>query len=63
MKEKDIKIEENEKDLKLILIPKITSYPNVELILKKENIIEKLIKEIKDIKNENEILKKITTEE
>ncbi len=63
MKEKDIKIEENEKDLKLILIPKITSYPNVELILKKENIIEKLIKEIKDIKNENEILKKITSEE
>ena len=52
-----IKIEENEKDLKLILMSN-TSYPNVELILKKENIIEKLMKEIKDIKNENKILKK-----
>ena len=38
IEEKDIKIEENKKDLKLTLISKITSYPNVELILKKKNI-------------------------
>ena len=57
IKEKDIKIEENKKDLKLTLISKITSYPSVELILKKENIFEKLMNEIKGIKNENKLLK------
>ena len=53
----DIKIEENENNLKFILISKITAYPNVELILNKKNIIEKLINEIEGIKNENKILK------
>ena len=51
----DIKIEENENNLKLILISKIIAYPNVELILNKINIIEKLIKEIEGVKNENKI--------
>ena len=55
--EKGIKIEENENNYKFILISKITAYPNVELILNKKNIIEKLIKEIEGIKNENKILK------
>ena len=40
IKEKDIKTKENENDLKLILISK-TSYPNVELILKKEKLFKK----------------------
>ena len=53
---KDIKIEENENNLKLILISHY-AYPNVELYLNKKNIIEKLIKEIEGIKNENKILK------
>ena len=55
--EKEIKIEENENNLKLILISTIKIYPNVELILNKKNIIEKLIKEIEEIKSENKILK------
>ena len=53
----DIKIEENENNLKLILISKIVAYPNVELNLNKKNIIEKIIKEIEGIKDENKILK------
>ena len=53
----NIKIEENENNLKLILISKIVVYPNVELNLNKKNIIEKLIKEIEGIKDENKILK------
>ena len=53
----DIKIEENENNLKFILISKITAYPNVKLNLNKKNIIEKLINEIEGIKNENKILK------
>ena len=57
IEEKDIKIEENKKDLKLILISKIKSYSNVKLILKKENIFEKIMNEIKGIKNENKLLK------
>jgi len=52
-----IKIEENENELKLILISKIKSYPNVDLILKKENIFEKLINITQHIKNENKLLK------
>ena len=52
----DIKIEENENNLKLILISHC-SYPNVDLILKKQNTIEKLINEIEGIKNENKMLK------
>ena len=56
--EKDIKIEENENELTFILISKITAYPNVELMLKKENMIEKLIQEIEEIKNENILLKR-----
>ena len=55
--ENNIGIEENEKNLKLILISTITNYPNVELNLNKKNIIETLIKEIEGIKNENKILK------
>ncbi len=55
--EKEIKIEENENNLKLILISIIKKYPNVKLILNKKNIIEKLINEIEGIKNENKILK------
>ena len=53
----DIKIEENENNLKFILISKIVAYHNVELNLNKKNIIETLIKEIEGIKNENKIMK------
>ena len=56
IEKKDIKIEENENNLKLILISHY-AYPNVELYLNKKNIIEKLIKEIEGIKDENKILK------
>ena len=49
-------IEENENNLKLILISHY-NYPNVDLILQKENILEKLINEIEGIKNENKMLK------
>ena len=56
--EKEIKIEENENNLKLILISIIKKYPNVKLILNKKNIIEKLINEIEGMKNENKLLKK-----
>ena len=55
--EKEIQIEENQDNLKLILISTIKKYPNVELNLNKKNIIETLIKEIEGIKNENKILK------
>ena len=49
--QKNIKIEKNENNLKLILISTLTNYPNVELIIKNKNIIsneliEKLINEI-----------------
>ena len=58
IEEKKIKIEENEKNLKLILISNIIS-PNVELILKKQNIFEKLVKEIQNKENKEECSKKI----
>ena len=57
IEKKDIKIKENENNLKFILISTIKNYPNVELNLIKKNIIEKLINEIEGIKNENKILK------
>jgi len=53
---KEIKIEENKDNLKLILISSFV-YPNVELILNKKNIIEKLSNEIEEIKNDNILLK------
>jgi len=54
----NIKIEENEINLKFILISTLYNHPNVELILNKKNIIsneiiQKLINEIKDIKDNN----------
>ena len=55
--EKNIKIEENEFNLKFILKSSIKSYSNVELILNTKNVMEKLINEIVGIKNENKILK------
>ena len=60
--QKNIKIEKNENNLKLILISTLPNHPNVELIINKKNIIsneliEKLINEIKEIKNENNKLK------
>ena len=60
IEENNIKIEINDKNLKLILIS--TTFTNVELILKKKNynsneVIEKLINEFKIIKNENKYLK------
>ncbi len=60
--QKNIKIEKNENNLKLILISTLPNYPNVELIIKNKNIIsneliEKLINEIKEIKDENNKLK------
>ena len=60
--QKNIKIEKNENNLKLILISLLPNHPNVELIINKKNIIsneliEKLINEIKEIKNENNKLK------
>ena len=60
--QKNIKIEKNENNLKLILISLLPNHPNVELIINKKNIIsneliEKLIDEIKEIKNENNKLK------
>ena len=60
---KKIKIEENEINMKLILISTLPNYPNVELILNKKEllsneIIEKIINEIKYLKEENSELKK-----
>ena len=60
--QKNIKIEKNKNNLKLILISLLPNHPNVELIINKKNIIsneliEKLINEIKEIKNENNKLK------
>ena len=59
---KNIIIEENKKYLKLILVSSLINYPNIELILNKNNeipteCIEKLFKEIQKLKNENESLK------
>ena len=50
--QKNIKIEKNDTNLKLILISTLPNHPNVELIIKNKNIIsneliEKLINEIK----------------
>ena len=61
--QKNIKIEKNENNLKLILISLLPNHPNVELIIKNNNIIsneliEKLINEIKEIKDENNKLNK-----
>ena len=60
---KNIKIEENDINIKLILISTLPNYPNVELILNKKEllsneIIEKIINEIKYLKEENSDLKK-----
>ena len=60
---KNIKIEENKINMKLILISSFPIYPNVELILNKKEllsneIIEKIINEIKYLKEENSELKK-----
>ncbi len=60
---KNIKIEENKINMKLILISNIPKYENVELILTKKDvlsneIIEKIINEIKNLKEENSDLKK-----
>ena len=60
--QKNIKIEENENDLKFILISTLPNYPNAELILNKKNIIsneiiEKLINEIKEVKDDNNKLR------
>ena len=61
---KNIKIEENKIKMKLILISTLPKYQNVELILNKKEllsneIIEKIINEIKYLKEENSDLKKI----
>jgi len=53
---KEIKLEKNEDNLKLILISSFV-YPNVELILNKKNMIEKLSDEIEELKKENKLLK------
>ena len=60
---KNIKIEENNINMKLILISTLPNYPNVKLILNKKEllsneIIEKIINEIKYLKEENSDLKK-----
>ena len=60
---KNIKIEENNINMKLILISTLPKYENVELILNKKEllsneIIEKIINEIKYLKEENSDLKK-----
>ena len=62
IEQNNIKIEENEMDLKLILIHKMTNQPNIELIIDNKNIIskeliQKLINEIKFIKDENKLIK------
>ena len=54
---KNIKIEQTNLNLKLILISSLPNYPNVELILNKKDLlsnemIEKINKEIKNLKNE-----------
>ena len=59
----NIKIEENKINMKLILISTLPKYENVELILNKKEllsneIIEKIINEIKYLKEENSELKK-----
>ena len=56
-----IKIEDKEKTIEFIIISNKKNIPNVELIIKEKNklseeIIEKLIKEIKNLKAENEKL-------
>ena len=56
--QKNIIIEKNENNLKLVLISTLSKYPNVKLIINHKNIIsneliEQLINEIKAIKNEN----------
>ena len=61
--QKNIKIVENKNHLKLILISTLSNHSNVELILNKisilsNEVIEKLIIDIKNIKDENENLKK-----
>ena len=60
---KNIKIEENNINMKLILISTLPNNPNVKLILNKKEllsneIIEKIINEIKYLKEENSDLKK-----
>ena len=60
---KNVQIEENNKNMILILISTLPKYPNVKLILNKKEllsneIIEKIINEIKYLKEENSNLKK-----
>ena len=57
IEQKDIIIKENEKNLKLTLISRIKTYPNIELILNNNNIVEIINKEIQTIKDENKLLK------
>ena len=61
--QKNIKIEKNNTDLKFILISTLPIVPNVELILNKKeiklnDIIEKFMSEIKNVKDENKKLKR-----
>ena len=61
---KNIQIEKNDINMKIIFISNFPIYPNVELILNKKEllsneIIEKIINEIKYLKEENRDLKKI----
>ena len=56
-----IKIEEKDKNIEFIIISKKRNIPSVELIIKEKNklseeIIEKLIREIKNLKDENKQL-------
>ena len=60
--ENNIKIEENKTDLKLYLISTLPNHPNVKLNLKlkdsiSKNIIQKLLNEIKSLREENKKLK------
>ena len=60
---KNIKIEENNMNMKLILISNLSNFSNVELILNKKDllsneIIENIINEINYLKNENRDLRK-----
>ena len=60
---KNIQIEEYNKNMKLILVSSFPIYPNVELMLNRKDllsneIIEKILNEIKYLKEENNDLKK-----
>ena len=64
----NIKIEENNSILSLILISSLTNHPNVELILNEKTLISKetfedLINEMNNLKNENKNLKEYFKDE